>query len=184
MKATKSHKEAKPSIRFSAELEGQKSKSSITLPKAISAKIASQNATTIEGTVNGFPFREALQADNKGSVYFKINKLAQSTLRANSGESVTVEILRVGNEPEVRVPKEFRLTLASAQKAQRLWVDITPIARRDWIFWICTAKQAETRLHRIKTACSKLSSGMRRVCCFPGIKWIMKNGKLGGKRKS
>jgi hypothetical protein len=35
-----------------------------------------------------------------------------------------------------------------------LWSDITPIARRDWIHWITSAKQAETRARRIKNAYS------------------------------
>src|SRR5436305_74994 len=30
------------------------------------------------------------------------------------------------------------------------WADITPMARRDWILWITSAKQNETRLIRMK----------------------------------
>ncbi|MGH7939374.1 MAG: YdeI/OmpD-associated family protein, partial [Bryobacteraceae bacterium] len=41
-----------------------------------------------------------------------------------------------------------------------------PIARRDWIHWIISAKQAETRTRRIKNACSMLAAGKRRPCCF------------------
>jgi hypothetical protein len=51
-------------------------------------------------------------------------------------------------------------------KARALWSDITPNARRDWIHWITSAKQAETRVRRIKNACSMLAAGKRRVCCF------------------
>ena len=50
--------------------------------------------------------------------------------------------------------------------APALWLDITPIARRDWIRWITAAKQPETRARRIKNACSMLAAGKRRVCCF------------------
>ena len=51
-------------------------------------------------------------------------------------------------------------------KARALWSDITPNARRDWIHWITSAKQEETRARRIKNACSMLAAGKRRVCCF------------------
>src|SRR5437763_1310751 len=55
---------------------------------------------------------------------------------------------------------------AAAPKARTVWSDITPIARRDWIHWITSVKQAETRARRIKNACSMLAAGKRRVCCF------------------
>ena len=60
----------------------------------------------------------------------------------------------------------MRKALAVAPKARVLWTDITPIARRDWIHWITSAKQEETRARRIKNACSMLAAGKRRVCCF------------------
>jgi hypothetical protein len=47
-----------------------------------------------------------------------------------------------------------------------LWSEITPNARLDWIHWISSAKQEETRARRIKNACSMLAAGKRRVCCF------------------
>ena len=78
-------------------------------------------------------------------------------------------------EPETRVPMDLRKALAAAPLAKAVWEDITPIARRDWIHWIITAKQIETRRLRIKNACEMLASGKRRVCCFPGLKWLMKN---------
>jgi len=46
------------------------------------------------------------------------------------------------------------------------WSDITPNARRDWIHWITSPKQPETRARRIKNACSMPETGKRRACCF------------------
>lgn len=40
------------------------------------------------------------------------------------------------------------------------------VARVDWIHWIVSAKQAQTRAKRISDACEMLASGERRVCCF------------------
>jgi hypothetical protein len=39
-------------------------------------------------------------------------------------------------------------------------------ARRDGIHWIVSAKQAETRAHRVENACGPLAAGKRRVCCL------------------
>jgi len=55
------------------------------------------------------------------------------------------------------------------------------MARRDWIFSISSAKQPETRRRRIEKACDMLTSGKRRLCCFPGVKWLMeKNAESCG----
>jgi hypothetical protein len=100
---------------------------------------------------------------------------------ANAGDTVTVEITRAGEEPEIRVPMDLRQALRAAPLSQASWADITPMARRDWIFSISSAKLPETRRRRIEKACDMLASGKRRLCCFPGIKWLMKeNAKSCG----
>ena len=59
-----------------------------------------------------------------------------------------------------------RLSLAPHPNARVVWLDITPVARRDWIQWIKSAKRKETRLKRIESACDMLTEGKRRPCCF------------------
>jgi uncharacterized protein YdeI (YjbR/CyaY-like superfamily) len=69
-------------------------------------------------------------------------------------------------ESEPSVPADLRKALAAAPKAKAQWKDLTPIARRDFISWIESAKQAETRKRRIERACSMLAAGKRRPCCY------------------
>ena len=85
---------------------------------------------------------------------------------ADAGDVVTLEIAPAGEEPEPRVPADLRKALAAAPKARALWSDITPIAHRDWIHWIASAKRPETRARRVDNACAMLAAGKRRVCCF------------------
>jgi hypothetical protein len=153
----------------------------LTLPRNASAKLPSRGMTMVEATINGFPFRAALEPNGKGSHWLRVTKALHDAAGADAGDTVTVEITRVGEEPEIRVPMDLRQALAAAPRAQAAWTDITPMARRDWIFSITTAKQAETRRRRIEKACDMLASGKRRLCCFPGIKWLMKeNAKSCG----
>ena len=67
---------------------------------------------------------------------------------------------------ELRLPTDLRKALAAAPVAKAQWRDLTPIARRDFISWIESAKQSETRRRRIEKACSMLIAGKRRPCCF------------------
>jgi len=71
-----------------------------------------------------------------------------------------------GKELEPRVPTDLRQALAAAAPAKAQWKDLTPIARRDFISWIDSAKQSETRRRRIERACSMLAAGKRRPCCY------------------
>src|SRR2546429_1556728 len=71
-----------------------------------------------------------------------------------------------GEVSEARAPTDLRKALAAARIAKTKWNDLTPIARRDFISWIESAKQLETRRRRIERACSMLAAGKRRPCCY------------------
>ena len=129
----------------------------------------------VEGTINGLPFRTAVEPKGKGSHSLKVSKAMRDAAGADDFQELIVEIARTGEEPETRVPMDLRKALGAAPEAQAAWSDITPIARRDWILWISTAKQPETRKRRIDNACAMLASGKRRVCCFGGLNWLTKD---------
>ena len=137
----------------------------LILPKNASAKLPSRGMAAIEGTINGFPFQATLEPDGQKSHWLKVDRKLSKSASADAGDMVTLEIMQAAAEPAV--PADLRKALAAAApKARALWLDITPNARRDWIHWISSAKQAETRARRIKNACSMLAAGKRRVCCF------------------
>ncbi len=71
-----------------------------------------------------------------------------------------------GEESEPRVPTDLHKALAATPMAKVQWRDLTPIARRDFISWLDSAKQPETRKRRIEKACSMLIAGKRRPCCY------------------
>jgi Bacteriocin-protection, YdeI or OmpD-Associated/Domain of unknown function (DUF1905) len=163
----------RPTIRFKAKLlrpaESEKGDSwtFLILPKDASAKLPSRGMTAIEGTINGFPFQATLEPDGQKSHWLKVDRKLSKDAVADAGDIVTLEIAPAGKDTEPEVPADLRKALAAAApKAGKLWSNITPIARRDWIQWITSAKQPETRARRVKNACSMLAAGKRRVCCF------------------
>ena len=159
-------------IRFSAKLLQPSASAKtgawtfLTLPKAASARLPSRGMTTVEGTINGFPFRATLEPDGQKSHWLRVNRKLREATGADAGDVVILEIAPLGKEPEPRMPGDLRKSLAAAPKARALWSEITPIARRDWIHWITSAKQQATRARRVDNACTMLATGKRRVCCF------------------
>jgi hypothetical protein len=161
----------KTTIRFKAKLfrpaETEKTDwTFLILPKDASAKLPSRGMTAIEGTINGFPFQATLEPDGQKSHWLKVDRKLSEAAGAEAGDIVTLEIAPAAEDTESEMPPDLRKALAAAPKARKLWSDITPNARRDWIHWMTSAKQPETRARRIKNACSMLAAGKRRVCCF------------------
>ena len=139
----------------------------LVLPKNASAKLPSRGMTAVEGTINGCPFQAVLEPDGQKSHWLRVDRKLGEATGADAGDVVTLEIAPAAKDTEPEVPADLRKALASAApQTRKLWSDITPNARRDWIHWITSAKQSETRMRRIKNACSMLAAGKRRVCCF------------------
>jgi hypothetical protein len=139
----------------------------LKLPKEASAKLPSRGMMSVEGTFNGIAFQATLEPDGDGGHWLKVDRKLRQEADAGPGDFVSLEIAPAIVEPEPKVPAALRKALAAAAaKARAVWSDITPVARRDWIHWIESAKREETRLKRIESACDMLAKGKRRPCCF------------------
>ena len=74
------------------------------------------------------------------------------------------------------IPADLRRALLDHQKETAAWMDITPLARNEFICWITSAKKPETRARRITIALDKLNRGERRPCCWAGCIHRERNG--------
>lgn len=75
------------------------------------------------------------------------------------------------------LPDDLRDGLLASVTALEAWLDITPLARNEFICWVEDAKQQATRERRIRRTREELEEGMRRPCCWPGCKHRERNGK-------
>lgn len=67
-----------------------------------------------------------------------------------------------------RVPTDMQKILTSSPTIHTVWEDITPLARNEWICWVESAKQKETRNRRMRIMGENLKAGKRRPCCWAG----------------
>ncbi len=96
----------------------------------------------------------------------KVPRVVHHAAGVEAGDRVALAIVPAEKEPEPKLPADLRLALADVPEAMAQWKTITPSARRDFIQWLATTKQAETRARRIRNACDMLAAGKRRICCF------------------
>src|SRR4030095_2539281 len=155
-----------PKIRFQAKLTAVGHQAMRRLPEAGSNKLPSRGMSMVEGTFNGHAFEVPLEPDGIGSHWFRVSKTVLKAARAKVGDSVSVAIEPMALWPEPKVPADLAEAFASDPQARRLWMDITPVARWDWIRWIGSTRNHDTRAIRIEKTLSKLRSGKRAACCF------------------
>ena len=172
--------ETGPSIlRFKARLfrhpNGAKAGGSATLlldvPAVISKKAHSSGMTTVEGTINGHPFRATLEPNASTGHWLPVSEAMRQGADADVGDTVQLAILEP--EPEPIMPSDLRVALTASDKAKTLWKDLTPIGRTDWIRWVVSARQPETRARRIRRIVEQLSEGKRRPCCVNIYEFMM-----------
>ncbi len=153
-------------IHFEAKLSKIGEWTLLRLPESASMMLPSRGMVMVEGTINGFRFQRELEPDGTGSHWLRIDESMQKGAKAKVGESAVLAIEPTKEWPEPKVPEDLKTAFAATPQAHTLWMDITPMARWDWIRWIGATKNPETRKKRINVAFSKLKQGDRRPCCF------------------
>ncbi len=75
------------------------------------------------------------------------------------------------------LPADLLEGLQVSAVAMDAWLDITPLARNEFICWVEDAKREPTRERRIRRTREELEEGMRRPCCWPGCSHRERNGR-------
>jgi hypothetical protein len=153
-------------IRFQATLTAIGSQTILRLPEAASSKLPSRGMCAVEGSFNGQAFQAPVEPDGMGSHWFRVSNTMLKTARAEVGDSVSIELEPMTRWPEPKVPADLAEALASDPQVRMVWKDISPLARWDWIRWIGSTRNPDTRAIRIEKTLSKLRSGKRAACCF------------------
>jgi hypothetical protein len=153
-------------IRFQGKLTAVGSQAILRLPAAASSKLPSRGMSMAEGTFGGHAFQAPLEPDGVGSHWLGVSNTMLKAASIGVGDSVSVALEPMALWPEPKVPADLAEALASDPQARRLWMDITPVARWDWIRWIGSTRNRDARAIRIEKTLSKLRSGKRAACCF------------------
>jgi len=138
----------------------------LRLPQSASDKLPTRSMCSVEGTINGFDFVKTLEPDGEGGHWLKVEPALCKGAKVQAGDTVDLEIAPTDVEPEPEVPDDLQAALAGSPEATTAWNKTTPLARRDWIFWMTSGKKAETRGIRLEKMIDMLSHGKKRICCF------------------
>ena len=156
----------------------------LRIPKDDSAKLPTRSQVMVAGTINGHTFSSPLEPDGSWSHWLNIDAAMQKAAQVRAGDTVRVTITPIKEWSEPDVPADLYHALQADPQLRKLWHDITPLARWEWIRSTRSTLNPETRKRRIAVACSKMKSGERRPCCWNRnlctIPEVSKNGVLLG----
>lgn len=151
----------------------------ILLPLSESSKLSSRGMVMASGTINGIDFTTWLEPDGNGSHWFKVEDsfIESNHIYIDSPILLHLDPLKNWLEPEI--PDDIFTALSSADLLP-VWYDLTTKARWEWIRWIRSTHNSDTRKKRIEVTCSKLESGKRRPCCFDQTQCTVTQVSKGG----
>ena len=155
-----------PVIHFDTKLYQIGEWTILRIPRESSAQLPSRGQTMVEAKINGYSFKTPLEPDGQWSHWLHINQTLSQKIKAGAGDSVSVDLQPINDWTEPAVPADILKSLSRHQQAKALWQAITPLARWEWIRWINSTANQATRQKRINVACSKLTTGKRRPCCW------------------
>ena len=154
-------------VRFAAKPFGIGKWTILRLPERASRKMPSRGQVAVEGAINGYKFQTVLEPDGDLGHWMKISETMQRAAALRVGVTARVEIAPLDGWPEPRLPRDLERALAGApQKVHDQWIDITPMARWEWVRWVEATPNPQTRKRRVEVSISKMKDGKRRPCCF------------------
>lgn len=154
-------------IRFDATLVMIKHTGIVRLPEEASKQLPSRGQVAVKGTIDGYALRTVLEPDGYWGHWMRIDEDMQKSANVSVGDNVAVSLEVTKEWPEPEVPKDIADSLETApEKVKNKWQDITPMARWEWIRWINSTANPDTRKVRIEKTISKLNGTHRRPCCF------------------
>ncbi|MHB8129938.1 MAG: YdeI/OmpD-associated family protein [Mobilitalea sp.] len=153
------------SISFESILSKINLRNIIKIPLSSSEKLPSRGMVMIQGTINGFSFKAPSEPDGKGSHWFEISEKLRNEVGIMVGQTVSINIESIEDWVEPEIPEDIMDAIIKTGLMNQ-WNAITTKARWEWLRWIRSTQNPETRTKRIDVACSKLQNGDKRPCCF------------------
>jgi len=131
----------------------------LDIPQQVSATFGSKGQVRVKGTINGYPYRTTALPKGDGTHYLVVGKEIREQIQSAQGDTVRVTLKMDSEERKVDIPEELRQALVNEPQAAEAFARMTYSHQKEWVTWILSAKQAETRQRRIVKAIAQIAQG-------------------------
>lgn len=150
---------------FKVKISKIESRNIIKIPIDISKELPSRGMLMVNVNMNHISFIVPLEPDGKGSHWFEISHNLIKELELDINEIISLNIGLIDKWIEPEIPEDI-INAIIGNNLLNYWNSLTTRARWEWLRWIRSTKNPETRKKRVNIACSKLARGDKRPCCF------------------
>ncbi len=166
-------------IEFDAKILRIGSKDIIRIPVELSKEFSSRGMVMVKGVINDVEFKKPLEPDGRGSHWLEIDSALGKQIGAGNVENVSVRMEQTDEWVEPDIPDDIMNAIITESLLSQ-WNSLTTRSRWEWIRWIRSTKNIQTRNKRIFVACSKLSEGDRNPCCFDSTRCTVPEVSMSG----
>ena len=137
----------------------------IRIPLDSSKKLPSRGMVMVRGTINNLNFKAPLEPDGKGSHWIEVSTLLSEEAGVAINETVFLNIEPIKEWIEPEIPEDIMNEIINSDVLNQ-WNSINAKSRWEWLRWIRSTLNPDTRNKRINVMCSKLENGDKKPCCF------------------
>jgi hypothetical protein len=142
----------------------------VDVPEEICRELCASGYVPVVATVSGQSGSTTLIPAGGGAYRLYLDSRLRKAARVDAGDVVSVMLELDGESREVPVPAELRRALRKSASDRKIFVELTPGLRREFLCWVMAAKTAETRERRVQRglqtlrdrAAASRSAGVRR----------------------
>ncbi len=131
----------------------------VNIPIELSNTFGSKGQVKVRGTINGYPFRTTALPMGDGTHYLVVGKAIRDQIHASQGDTVMVSIELDTEAHRVDIPDELQHAMGGHPGAAEAFEKLTYSRQKEWVNWILSAKQAETRQRRAEKAITTYLQG-------------------------
>ncbi|MBW6465510.1 MAG: YdeI/OmpD-associated family protein [Brevefilum sp.] len=115
----------------------------------------------VKATIAGYPYRGLLTRMGTADHILIVIKDIRKKAGVNFGDEIEVEVEEDTEPRVVTIPEDVRQALADHPEVGALFEKLSYSARKEYMFWVESAKRAETRQNRILKMLDLLKQGKK-----------------------
>lgn len=135
--------------------------SRIMLPFDVEKVFGAKGRVSVKIALGQEVFHTSIFPNGDGTHHLMFNKAMQKASGAGAGDTIAIGIEADRGE-EAAVPAPLKAALKKTAGAAAKFKALTPAGRREFITWIMSAKQEETRVTRSAKAVAMVIDGKKR----------------------
>jgi hypothetical protein len=126
----------------------------VEVPEDVVAALGGKGRIPVDATFDGVAYRGSIVSMG-GEKILGVLKSVRSTLGKSAGDEVTVAIHLDDAERSVTLPDDLAVVLASEGLGET-FMALSYSHQREYVTWICEAKQSATRAKRVRQTIERL----------------------------